>query len=254
MKLILRALAGLALCAGLFMTPTVWASGGDTCSSGAIAAGSYRSLTVTGFCSIADSGTVTVRGGLTISGPGAYLNAVTHGTINVSGGVRVVDGGSLLLGCSPEVGCDVTTVDHISGGLQASGAHALIVHNAVISGGLRVRGGGGGVTCDDVDPALTQIAGFPSPIFATFEDNTVSGGASVSGYGSCWFGFIRNHVSGAVSLTNNSFADPDAMEVVDNSIRGSLACSSNSPAAQVGDSEGGPNHVTGPMSGECASL
>ena len=71
---------------------------------------------------------------------------------------------------------------------------------------------------------------------------------------SCWFGFIGNVVGGNVSITNNRFADPDANEVVSNTIVGNLNCFNNVPQAQVGDSGGMPNIVTGVKRGECASL
>jgi hypothetical protein len=41
---------------------------------------------------------------------------------------------------------------------------------------------------------------------------------------------------------------------VTNAIHGSLKCAGNSPAPQVGDSEGGPNRVTGRKTGQCAHL
>jgi hypothetical protein len=67
-----------------------------------------------------------------------------------------------------------------------------------------------------------------------------------------WFGFIRNDVNGAVNLNDNALADPDANEYVTNTIHGSLNCAGNSPAPQIGDSEGSPNQVTGAKTGQCA--
>jgi hypothetical protein len=57
-----------------------------------------------------------------------------------------------------------------------------------------------------------------------------------------------------VSLNGNTLADPDGNEYATNSIHGSLSCFGNSPAPQVGDSEGAPNSVTGAMKGQCAGL
>jgi len=48
--------------------------------------------------------------------------------------------------------------------------------------------------------------------------------------------------------------DPDGNKYVTNTIYGSLNCSGNSPAPQVGDSEGNLNHVTGAKTGQCAAL
>ena len=47
--------------------------------------------------------------------------------------------------------------------------------------------------------------------------------------------------------------DPDGNEYVTNTIHGSLM-RGNSPAPQVGDSEGSPNVVTGRETGQCAGL
>ena len=61
---------------------------------------------------------------------------------------------------------------------------------------------------------------------------------------------LLNRISGL----KNELVDPDGNEYVTNTIRGSLNCSGNVPSAQVGDSEGEPNVVTGAMTGECAQL
>ena len=82
----------------------------------------------------------------------------------------------------------------------------------------------------------------------------VLGGAIVDGYNGFWFGFIRNHVNGSVNLNNNVLTDPDGNEYVTNTIHGSLNCTGNSPAPQVGDSEGLPNQVTGVKTGQCVGL
>jgi hypothetical protein len=73
-------------------------------------------------------------------------------------------------------------------------------------------------------------------------------------YDGFWFGFIRNHVNGSMQPNGNVLADPDGNEYVINTIHGSLNCADNSPAPQVGDSEGSPNQVTGAKTGQCAGL
>jgi hypothetical protein len=47
---------------------------------------------------------------------------------------------------------------------------------------------------------------------------------------------------------------PTGNEYVTNTIHGSLNCHGNSPAPQIGDSEGGLNHVTGAKTGQCAGV
>lgn len=71
---------------------------------------------------------------------------------------------------------------------------------------------------------------------------------------SCWFGLIRSQIGGSVRIAHNRMGDPDAMEIVTNTIAGNLACFDNVPHAQVGDSGGAPNVVGGQKRGECRSL
>ena len=73
-----------------------------------------------------------------------------------------------------------------------------------------------------------------------------------------WIGAIRNHVSGNVTVSNNTAANPstlpgsDSTEVQTNVIGGSLICHNNTPTAQVNMFDGGqPNIVGGNAYGEC---
>ena len=90
--------------------------------------------------------------------------------------------------------------------------------------------------------------------FSTVEDSVIRGGATINGYSGFWLGFIRNSVHGTVKLNNTDMQDPDANEFVANTIHGSLICHNDSPAPQVGDSEGQPNVVTGRKVDQCAGL
>ncbi|MEK6328736.1 MAG: hypothetical protein AABM66_14610 [Actinomycetota bacterium] len=154
----------------------------------------------------------------------------TAAKINVRGGVRVREGGTFILG-SEELGADT---GKIRGGLRAKAPASLQVHFAHIKGGLRMRGGNG--------------------FFSTVEDSVIRGGAKIKGYSGFWLGFIRNKVRGNVRLNNNVMDSPDANEFVTNRIKGNLVCHGNSPAPQVGDSQGLPNVVSGRKVGQCASL
>ena len=154
----------------------------------------------------------------------------TEAVIDVRGGVRVHEGGTFILG-SEELGADT---GKIRGGIRAKAPATLEVHFAHIKGGVRMRGGSG--------------------FFSTVEDNVIRGGATINGYTGFWLGFIRNNVRGTVKLSNNVMDDPDANEYVTNTIHGSLICHDNSPAPQVGDSEGQPNIVSGRKIGQCAGL
>jgi hypothetical protein len=154
----------------------------------------------------------------------------TEANISVRGGVRVGEGATFILG-SEELGLETGT---IRGGIVASAPASLQVHFAQVNGGVRMRGGNG--------------------FFSTIEDSVIYGGATINGYSGFWLGFIRNTVHGTVVLSNNLMDDPDANEYVTNTIAGNLVCHNNSPAPQVGDSEGLPNVVTGQKVDQCADL
>jgi hypothetical protein len=153
----------------------------------------------------------------------------TNASIQVRGGVRVGEDATFILGSE-----ESTDTGKIRGGIRATDAASLQVHFAHISGGVRMRDGNG--------------------FFSTVEDNVIHGGATIDGYSGFWLGFIRNSVHGAVRLNNNNMDDPDANEYVTNTIKGSLICHNNSPAPQVGDSQGQPNVVTGRKVDQCAGL
>jgi hypothetical protein len=153
----------------------------------------------------------------------------TNATIDVRGGVRVGPGATFVLGSE-----ETTNTGTIRGGVRANAPASLQLHFAHVKGGVKMRGGNG--------------------FFSTVEDNVIRGGATIKGYSGVWLGFIRNSVRGTVRLSNNVMDDPDANEYVTNTIKGNLVCHNNSPAPQVGDSEGLPNVVSGRKVDQCANL
>ena len=157
----------------------------------------------------------------------------TEARIDVRGGVRVEEGATFVLGADPGEG-GLTDTGTIRGGVRANDPASLQLHFAHVNGGVRMRGGNG--------------------FFSTVEDNVIHGGATINGYSGFWLGFIRNSVHGTVTLSNNHMGDPDANEYVTNTIRGNLVCHNNSPAPQIGDSEGHPNVVSGRKVGQCSGL
>lgn len=258
-QLLLRASAAFAVTLAIVGLPVAASAstGSADCSGGSVAAGSYSSLTISGFCQ-ADAGDVHVSGNLTVA-PGAGLLAAFGGSdITVGGNLLVGSGAILALGCEPEafpcfndpdqqVGT-LSTNHSIGGNLVANGALMVLAHNNTIGGRVVQTGGGGGVTCD-----LFPLGPDGPPAYSTYEDNTISGGANVVGVHTCWMGFIRNHVSGTVVYNANLTADPDANEVVTNTVGGNLVCQGNDPAPQVGDSGGSPNTARRAV-GQCSGL
>ena len=228
-KRIICLLGAAALMASLLVLPASAQSGAGTqCSDLAVPtevepglvlpvlpAGTYHRLVVAEGTTCASEGPLTIRGGLFIE-----------------------EGATFVLG-SEESPASTGT---ISGGVHAINPASVQIHFATINGGIDVHGGSGP---------------FGGPFDITWnaiEDNNIHGGATVDGYNGFWFGFIRNHVAGTVNLNNNVLEDTDANEFVTNVVHGSLHCSGNTPAAQVGDSEGSPNEVTGAKTGECAAV
>ena len=190
------------------------AAPGSTCT-GALAPGTYNNLVVPAGAVCIGDGNVTVRGGISIGA-----------------------GATFVLGSEDTADLPNT----ITGGVHATNAMNVQIHFATINGGIDVHGGAG------------PFGGPFGVTWNTIEDSRINGGATIQGYNGFWMGFIRNTVNGGVNLNDNVLQDPDGNEYVTNTINGSLNCAGNSPAPQVGDSEGSPNHVNGRATGQCAGL
>ena len=178
--------------------------------------------------------------------PGTYQKVVvpadaacfSDGPVTIRGGLFVGEGATFVLGSEENPGDNGT----ITGGVHATDAASVQIHFMTITGGIDVQGGSGAF-------------GGPFDItWTTIEDSTINGSVTIAGYDGFWMGFIRNTVHGSVNLNDNVLVDPDGNEYVTNTIQGSLNCAGNSPAPQIGDSEGSPNQVTGTKTGQCADL
>ena len=229
-----------------------------TCAGGSIAPGTYGSLAITGVCAV-DQGVVKVRHSMVVEPNASLFAAFGNGPqLAVGGNLYVQRNAVLVLGCEPEAFACINDPDQsvgtfsskgtVYGNLSAVHPLAVIVHNAHIGHNLRIHEGGGGYNCN------SQDALFGSPAYATVEDTSIGGNASIDKMRTCWLGFFRTTVGGWVKYQNNSTADPDGNEVDTNAVQGNLVCSGNNPAAQVGDSGGFPNVVFGTATGECAAL
>ena len=172
------------------------------------------------------------------AGEACYFTAAS-GLVDIRGGVYIEAGATFVLG-------DHEIPDlhgRVSGGVHATDPASVRIHFSRINGGVDIHGGSGPFGGPE---GITWIA---------IEDDVINGGATVDGYNGFWFGFLTNVVHGTVNLNDNvSTQDPDdSNEFVSNIIKGNLNCTGNSPAPQVGDSEGGPNTVTGHKNGQCAA-
>lgn len=225
---------------GVAASSVTAAPGKNVCTGGTIAAGTYNHMTVTGTCTFGD-GTVTINGNLTVA-PGAVLNdhAGSPAFVHVTGNVIVGQGGVGGLGTyAPSPAHDSAVVD---GNVIGNGAATLYLGGMTVHGNLIVKGGGD--------------AGRNLPI----KDDTIDGNVIIQGWTGLWFGVIRDNVGGNVIVNDNTAADPttlpgvDSSEIVTNTIGGNLICSGNTPAPQVGDSEGATNTVGKHKLGQCADL
>src|SRR4249919_1558573 len=163
---------------------------------------------------------------------------LSDGPVRIHGGLRIGSGATFVLG-SEQSGWTTGT---INGGVYANHPASVQIHFARINGGIKIKGGSGP---------------FGPPFDVTWnaiEDNVIHGGATIVDYDGFWFGFIRNDVKGTVTMRKNVLEDPDGNEYVTNMINGNLKCFGNSPAPQVGDSQGDQNVVTGQRKGQCAGL
>jgi hypothetical protein len=240
-----------------------------TLASLGLLAGVYRSgVVISGVCAV-DGGAATVFGDLTLS-PGSGLNATFalndspggSGTSSLTayGNIDVANGAVLGMGCEPNfspcsddpnagTGGTLTGSNHVFGSITAWNSLGVIVHASTVNGSVIELGSGGGVNCNV--PTTGIFSELQSPVFSDFEDNSVGGTLAIAGLQTCWLGALRNVVHGTALDIKNTFADPDANEVLSNTVEGSMVCSANSPQVQYGDSGGTPNQVRGFALGEC---
>lgn len=229
-----------------------------------IPAGNYGSLTVNGFCLVAPAGKVTVAHNVVVA-PGAVLltNYPSFGgpsglaNVNVGGNVIVESGAVLVMGCEPFFGGVCTDV--ISGNLIGDAALGIITHATTIDGSVLESGGGNGGNC--APPTSGFFGLIHHPGFSVYDRDSIGGNVVVDGYQSCWLGVNHDQVGGNVVLINNALADPDAVEILDNTIQGNLVCQQNSmvwDSAELSETAlfprlPEPNTVGGQRVGQCVT-
>ncbi len=284
----MRTLAGLAGAMALALSPGAQAAEARTTSrhvhqpavcSGTAAApgvlsGSYpHGVHIRGLCEV-NAGRALVRGNLTVLPGGSLLaeyalNDRTHtggSSLQVSGSLFVEKGATAILGCEPEhftcaddpgghSNLTLTSTDRIGASLRGNQALGVIAHHDRVGGSIIQSGGGGGATCEGGGIFVTL--GFPD--YSDYEDSTVRGGLSISGLDSCWLGIARMAVGANASIVDNTLDDPDAIEILSNTITGSLTCAGNSQVWDSNDQSAGsypryprPNTVRGARLGQCA--
>jgi hypothetical protein len=186
-------------------------------------AGSYPgNVVVSGACS--GDAPATVNGNLTLTSGSALVD---FAGLTVNGNVIVQAGATLFVGAEEEeaAASQQPSVDfHFGGNLVASQPLGVVLHGVAVDGNINESGGGGGFTCDPVGVFTL----FESPVFSVVEGGHVGGHVTITNLTSCWLGITHSQIEGGVSLLNNQLADPDAIEVLDNSIGGNIVCQGNS--------------------------
>lgn len=241
------------------------------CSGGPVSGGSYSNYSVTGNCYLGDGVQLVVRGNVTIA-PGARLDATRYPTssLTIGGNVTAGRGAVFAIGCTQAHPCSPTGdpmdatgpkptgADSVGGNVALNGVYNAALNGVSIGGNLTSAGGGAG---------LIPQTGPDSPFIPfSVKDDVIHGNVTVIGLRTVWFGIIRSHVGGNVTVINNSGTaigetGPDSNEVVANTIGGNLVCLNNSPTARFGDAileapypGYGPNQVRGNVVGECRAL
>lgn len=273
------ALAGALVLGGLLATPGMaGARGMRTCSGTpehpGVLAGNYDgNVRVEGAC-VVNAGIAQIAGDLTIGRGSAVLAAfgrndstgAGNSSLRVMGSIRVLGGGTLIMGCLPSsFPCfDDPSHDHptlssdgkVGGSIIEIDPLGVIVHNSSIGANVRESGGGGGTRCDPSG----IFAAFGSPVYSDYEDTTIGGSLRISGLHSCWLGVARVGIAHSARFVGNQLADPDAIEIINNHIGGDLACMDNSRVWDSADisSTGSlyprqpePNTVGGARRGQC---
>jgi hypothetical protein len=226
--------------------------------------GTHGNVNVKGVCAV-NAGAAIVNGNLVIYKGAALVAAfgrndrTNSGTssLTVTHTVSVLQGGAAIIGCEPQAfPCiddpnpkhpTLSSAETIKESLLAQGVLGVIVHNTHIGVDVIQSEGGGGYTCKPSG----IFAAFQSPVYSDFEDNTVGRNMTIQAVTSCWLGALRNNIGGSFVALSNRMNDPDAMELLSNTIHANILCSGNQPAPQYGDSHSSPNVVSGSASGQC---
>lgn len=190
-------------------------------------AGAYHEVVVNGACLVV--GTTTIAEDVTVT-PNSTLVAANAGApLNVGGDVLVEKNAAVILGCDAESPCmnnsTTPTGAHIHGDLVSVDALGVIMHEGSVGGDVKQERGGGGSTCK-TSPGVFALLG--APVFSTYENVTVGGELNITDVSSCWLGVIRDKIGGATKVDDNNLADPDAIEILANTIHGELSCFGNS--------------------------
>jgi hypothetical protein len=219
---------------------------------------------ISGACAVDGSGPTTINGNLTIGKGSTLIAAFASSPLTVTGNIKVQRGGTLILGCLASSSACFDDPDQenptlngpatVGGNIISKNALGVIVHGASIGGSVIQHHGGGGLTCDP--QGFFALLG--APAYSTYEDSTIGGSIDLKGMRGCWLGVNRDQVRHSVRIFNNRMADPDAIEILSNTIHRNLNCRRNSmvwDSSDIGEDlfprQAQPNTVDGKRKGQC---
>lgn len=232
--------AGPVAAAGAAVTSGTTTCSGTPSHPGTLR-GTHANVVVNGVCFV-NAGPAVVTGNLTVSAGSGLVAAFAlndktgtgTSSLTVKGNLQVNVNAVLVMGCNPaNFAClddpnqnQPTLSSHATVGLDLRSNRPLgvIVHNFTVGGDVVQAGGGGGVNCKP--QGLFQF--FQQPVYSTYEVGKVGGDVRISGYLACWMGVVQLHVGNTMVFRSNRLADPDAIEILANRIKGNLICTGNS--------------------------
>jgi hypothetical protein len=229
-----------------------------TCSGGDIPSGTYSSITVAGYCDVAQDGSTVIQivGNLNVAAGAVFDAQSAPSTITVGRNVTVAAGALVGLGCQPDY------VDE-SGNPVKTGHPCMYEPDQ--SSTITVKGNLTGTRADTVllngvtvNRNVTFTGGGDNEIPWSVKNNTIGGNLTASGITGDWFGVLFNTVGGNVSLSNitaTDFGDPEpTIYVVRNTVGHNLNCTGLGPNLSGGFIPGEVNYVGHKATGQCAAL
>ncbi len=242
--------AALALPTGPAMAAESSTAQAYTCTGGDIPSGNYRSITVTGPCSVPADAVISVVGNVNVRA-GAQLDAQSApSAITVGRNVTAAAGSLLGLGCQPPSltgnsahECAVDPEGHstiiVNGNVTATDAAAVLLNGITVEGNVTLIGGG-------------------SAIPWSIKNNTIDRNLTVGGQTTDWLGVLFNTIGGNATLIGVKVTDvhPGApgVYIVRNTIGRNLICLGLTPGVSGGFVPGSVNVVGRHAIGQCASL
>ncbi len=258
MALRLRAVGALAVAAALVLSGGPALAGTShpgkhkayVCTGGEIPSGHYRSIRVTGACSVAADAVIHVRGSVHVAAGAVFDAQSAPSTITVGRNVTGARGSLVGLGCQPPSltgnsahECAIEPEGHsditVKGSVIAFRADTVLLNGITVRRNVTLIGGGGEIPW-------------------SIKNNTIGGNVAVIGQTAEWVGLLFNSIGKNAILLRITLHDPDpgapGVYVVSNTVGRNLVCKRLDPGVSGGFVPGSVNVVGRRAIGQCASL